>query len=113
MSDRKFDNYIQMGLKEVSPKGTSTTPMFCGWCGEPMEPGESDIRCSANAGDMLFHRNCMIRQVVGSVGHQQGQCSCHVDGSTLGDPEGMTIRQAADAAVEFWNWRNYGMLKRN
>jgi len=111
--DEKFNNYIQMGLKEVSPKGVSTTPKFCGWCGEPIEPGEFDARCSANAGEISFHRNCMLRQAIGSVGHQQGQCSCYVDGSTLGDPEDMTIRQAADAAVEFWNWRNHGALKRN
>lgn len=32
----------------------------------------------------------------------EGRCSCYVPGSTAADPEGLTLRQAADAAVDEW-----------
>lgn len=50
------------------------------------------------------HWECNLRQVVGSVGHLTGKCSCH--GGTDGDPPGMTRREAAKAAVALWE-RNF------
>lgn len=41
----------------------------------------------------------MIRLVVGSVGHQKHACFCY-GGTGNGDPEGMTLREAARAAYE-------------
>lgn len=46
------------------------------------------------------HRNCHLRDVIGSVGHLRKQCSCY--GGTEGDPEGMTKREAAEAAVKLY-----------
>jgi hypothetical protein len=46
-----------------------------------------------------FHRNCFLRLICGSVAHIERRCSCFVPGSECHDPEGMTLRQAADAAV--------------
>ena len=45
----------------------------------------------------FVHWECAARMVVGSVGHQMGRCSCN--GGDAGDPEGMTKRQAAQAAL--------------
>ena len=38
--------------------------------------------------------------VVGSVGHQLGRCSCF--GGDEDDPPGMTVREAALAAVDLY-----------
>jgi len=46
------------------------------------------------------HRECFLRHVFGSVGHQRGKCSCY--GGTEEDPEGMTKREAARAAVRLF-----------
>lgn len=43
-----------------------------------------------------WHRECLIRGVVGSVGHQSGKCSCY--GGIEEDPPGMSKREAAIAA---------------
>jgi hypothetical protein len=46
------------------------------------------------------HRECYLRHIFGSVGHQMKTCSCY--GGTQEDPEGMTRREAAKAAVELF-----------
>jgi hypothetical protein len=51
------------------------------------------------------HRNCFLRGVIGSVAHVLRKCRCFVLGSKLGDPEGMTRRQAGDAADQVWEAR--------
>jgi hypothetical protein len=38
--------------------------------------------------------------VIGSVAHFQRRCSCYVLGASCGDPEGMTKREAARAALK-------------
>jgi hypothetical protein len=48
----------------------------------------------------LYHENCFKRTIIGSVGHQRKQCNCY--GGNLEDPESMTLREAATAAVEEW-----------
>jgi len=73
--------------------------MDCFFCEEPIEEWDALYRF---ADGLATHRNCFLRQVVGSVAHQMQTCSCYVKGSTLGDPPGMTKRQAADAAVGMW-----------
>jgi len=77
-----------------------TNTPTCAHCTEPILEGEE--RMPFNAGLVLMHRNCGLRGIIGSLAHLQGRCSCFVPGSTAGDPEGMTLRQAADAAVEEW-----------
>jgi hypothetical protein len=46
------------------------------------------------------HRECAVRDVVGSLGHLRRQCSCF--GGTEEDPPGMTKREAARVACELW-----------
>lgn len=48
-----------------------------------------------------MHHACLMRCVVGSVGHQQGKCSCF-GGVGDGDPDGMTPREAALAADKYF-----------
>jgi hypothetical protein len=50
---------------------------------------------------MWWHRECMVRQVVGSVGHLQRRCPCY--GGTETDPPEMTRREAARAACELYH----------
>jgi hypothetical protein len=74
--------------------------LICAHCTEAIL--ESEERMQFNNGQVWMHRNCGLRGILGSLAHVQGRCSCYVAGSTAGDPEGMTPRQAADAAVEEW-----------
>lgn len=47
-----------------------------------------------------FHFECQMRMVLGSVGHQRGRCQCY--GGSEEDPPGMTRRQAAIAALDYF-----------
>lgn len=74
----------------------------CMWCDEAIlagEPTKSDV-----AGQP-FHFNCWVRLIVGSLAHIEHRCSCFVRGSREGDPEGLTLRQAANRAAEEWHRR--------
>jgi len=71
----------------------------CFHCGEVFTPKDDGMQYPD--GDYA-HSNCHLRQVLGSVAHIEGRCPCYVPGSVEGDPEGMTPRQAADAAIAAW-----------
>lgn len=49
-----------------------------------------------------IHSECQCRSIVGSVGHQKGLCSCLGGPGTEDDPPGMTKREAARAAMQYW-----------
>lgn len=67
----------------------------CHHCEEAIVDGDRGyIDSSSNP----FHEECFMRLLFGSVGHQQKRCSCF--GGTEEDPAGMTIRQAAKAAMD-------------
>jgi hypothetical protein len=76
--------------------------MICKHCEEPIEPGEEAPTVSGGS----FHRDCLLRLVIGSVAHQERRCHCFVPGSTAGDPPGMTLREAARAAVELYRQKH-------
>jgi hypothetical protein len=82
--------------------GTKQSPtpvgLPCIRCEEPIQEGDSGV-FYANQEPTPAHRNCFLRATIGSVAHIQRRCGCYVPGSTEGDPEGMTRREAADAAV--------------
>jgi hypothetical protein len=71
-----------------------TNTDICGWCDEEVLDGERS--------PSSMHHECLFRSVCGSLAHQQRLCSCYVPGSTAGDPEGMTRREAAKAALDYW-----------
>jgi hypothetical protein len=52
---------------------------------------------------VAYHRECHLRQVTGSVGHQLRQCSCY--GGDREDPPELSVRDAARAAVALWEGR--------
>jgi hypothetical protein len=47
--------------------------------------------------EIYYHKNCFIRTIVGSLGHLRKQCNCY--GGTLEDPQELSLREAANAAV--------------
>ncbi len=77
----------------------------CIWCDEEFSASDSGFAMpliTTKKGQQLayYHRECLIRSIMGSVGHQRHQCRCY--GGKTDDPEGMTPRQAARAAyVEY------------
>lgn len=91
---------------------------LCGFCEEAIAEGQAGTYQSfmtmiPNSDDssgqpQLFatsrpvHYECQMRQVIGSLAHVQGTCSCKIPGSNELDPPGMTRRQAALAAVLAW-----------
>jgi len=75
----------------------------CVFCDEPILPDEQvQPIWGGEAERRQVHRECLLRQVVGSVAHQMEECSCFEPGSTRGDPPGMTKREAARAAADLW-----------
>ena len=86
-------------LRIATPAGAT-----CDWCTEFVTAADYGVTMPRLAEDAVttavFHRECHLRQLVGSVGHQQLQCSCY--GGTAEDPPELTPRQAALAAVDYF-----------
>ena len=82
--------FTQLNERVPVPVGKS-----CTLCEEPI--GLQDNGFYQADGDYSFHFECFIRVIVGSVGHQRGTCSCY--GGTDEDPPGLSIRDAARAAL--------------
>lgn len=75
-------------------KGEQNELPLCEWCKEEILAEELVLPKSA---EFQFHRDCLIRIVAGSIGHQNKSCSCY--GGIEEDPPGLTARQAATAAA--------------
>lgn len=71
----------------------------CTYCGEPVLPADRYPIPNAE-----MHTDCFIRGVVGGVNHQLGKCKC-CGGTEPPDPPGMTLREAARAAVRLFEER--------
>lgn len=73
----------------------------CDHCGEPLgEDGDHGLISNAR-----MHRECTLRCFIGGLNHLLGRCSCCVPGGAPPDPPGLTKRQAAIAAVAYWERR--------
>lgn len=76
----------------------------CLYCEEPVLALDDQVRVHFHSAEGVtlrrVHRECFLRKVLGSVGHQLGRCSCH--GGAEEDPPGLTKREAATAAVRTW-----------
>ena len=76
----------------------------CFSCKELVAEGDSGVMMPlVEAGSATYapqHRECFLRRIVGSVGHQQGTCSCY--GGQEEDPPEMTKREAALAATKLF-----------
>lgn len=79
--------------------------MFCAHCREEIVSGDRhrDIpRIGCDGPTMArFHDECLTRRMIGGINHQLGRCIC-CGGSEPADPEGMTLREAARAAIDLW-----------
>lgn len=69
----------------------------CLRCREPLCRGQPVYR---NFVGQAWHQECIMREVIGSVGHQRGECSCH--GKVDTSEDGMSLRAAAIAAFNYW-----------
>lgn len=65
---------------------------LCVHCQEEIIPEEEIAPCS-----VTMHRECLMRCVIGSVGHQRGECQCH--GKVDNSEEGISTREAAIRAM--------------
>lgn len=65
----------------------------CAWCDEPIAASDAAPMFHDNP----VHRECAVRLIAGSVGHQEKRCACF--GGDMEDPPNMTKRQAARAAA--------------
>lgn len=71
----------------------------CLFCREPVVAGDRVFRF---ANGPVAHYACSLRQVIGSVAHQQHRCGCWVVGSTAGDEPHLSRREAAVAALAYF-----------
>lgn len=85
---------------------------ICGYCDEPIEEtDEIELTEALVFGDdeklhgaqLVRHRECEMRAVIGSVAHQTGKCSCF--GGIEPEEKG-TRREAAKAAVALFKERS-------
>jgi hypothetical protein len=74
-------------------------PGYCPYCNEEIKPGEPlGIGITPP-----HHRECLIRAVAGSAGHQLGACHCYLKNSVaIEDPPHLTLREAAKLAYEIF-----------
>lgn len=79
----------------LSMKHTKTCPHCC----EIVLP--TDNFAVVNDGQEVFHFECFMRTMVGSVSHQLKKCSCY--GGDQEDPPEWTARQAAKAASDLYH----------
>lgn len=89
---------------------------ICPFCGEPCDIETEAIRMLQHDGAMPeesglrpVHLECLCRSVMGSVGHQRGECSCTGEEDT--SEEGLAHRQAARAALAYYREHNVRPLR--
>jgi hypothetical protein len=96
---------------EDAPRVEVPVGQKCLWCQDPIEEGDSGvvtfcIHADGTGTHEPSHRDCHIRQAVGSVGHQLGKCICFGGPGSYDDPPGLTYRQAAELAVALFYYRH-------
>lgn len=77
----------------------------CPYCEETIGPFDlTDQIHMLGLGPREWHWECAARSVIGSVGHQKRECPCY--GGTNEDPPGVTRREAAVAALNYFHKMN-------
>lgn len=82
--------------------GRTPTPVGspCTYCDERILDGEDGFIDSVGH---PFHRECLMRMVIGSVAHQMGTCSCFMGANGVDDDEdGISLRQAAKLSLDYF-----------
>jgi len=80
-----------------SPQAETPVGAKCTYCDEVVRIGDDGWILGDGS---VLHRECNLRAVIGSVAHLQKRCSCY--GGTGNHEDGMTRRQGALAAMEYW-----------
>lgn len=77
----------------------------CHWCEERIVDGDSGFGMPtfgwAGATTTYMHKECFMRMIVGSVGHQLKVCGCF-GGTDDCEPSNMSKREAAQAAADLF-----------
>lgn len=78
----------------------------CRHCKEPIERDDDGVAMEHyDGGEVLmlnpYHYECHLRMITGGLNHLRKTCSC-CGGADDPDPPEMTVREAAKAAVTFW-----------
>ena len=97
----------QFETERTTPQVITSIPAaavndLCPYCDEPITP--NDISLPINNSAVFVHRECLIRQVGGSVNHQEKRCSCYVEGAGDGE-EGLSKRESARKATDLYEQR--------
>ena len=71
----------------------------CMYCEEPILEGEDGFR---DGGGAFFHRECLLRGIIGSVSHQSKTCSCYTRDRLGCEEDGISRREGARRAVAYW-----------
>lgn len=71
-----FGNPWNDFLKEYGNQQAVPVGEACLWCNEEILENDRGIFLSSEDGDKPNHVECFLRQIVGSVAHQKGLCSC-------------------------------------
>lgn len=97
---QKFCAPIYQDCEEIDPPVLAP----CARCGEFIRSTDSGFAVPVLGEPLLaaYHRACFLRGIVGSVAHQQKRCSCYVAGASCNDDPNLNVRQAAEAALKFW-----------
>jgi hypothetical protein len=80
----------------------------CNWCYELIDEDDFGLLVTGLVGPELlvaefpYHHECQARQMIGSLTHLRQECSCFIPDSVCTDPPEMTRREAARAALAFF-----------
>jgi hypothetical protein len=79
----------------------------CAWCKEPLVTGDSGVLIPyagpEGLSELPEHRECFLRQIIGSPGHQVGRCTC------TGWHEEKPVQTLREEALEAQRlWEAYG-----
>ncbi|MEV6400515.1 hypothetical protein AB0M39_38015 [Streptomyces sp. NPDC051907] len=91
---------------EGAPRVPTPVGEPCLWCEVPVEDGDQGqmqllVRADGTAKLVPFHRECLIRSVVGPPAHFWGECSCH--GGPHQQPQTPAERRAeARESMRLW-----------
>lgn len=86
-------------LLDEIPKMDTPFGAPCTWCDDLIDDDDSGVEYAGASG--YAHYECFLRQTIGGVNHQRGTCTC-CGGSDPPDPPELSARDAARAAVEFF-----------
>ena len=106
MSEGEGNPMRAFGVKSNHTNGLKIVPTpdgNCCWCDESIGKNDKGVIMDSwgpdGVVDAYWHYECLLRNILGSVGHQRKKCSCF-GGEGNGDPPEMTKREAAKAAVD-------------